>query len=324
MSEALELTVRAYVDRDFGDLVARWHETNLVSYPYVEANRRHTLEDAKAFFATKIVPSCALWVAERAKTLVGLIAIEAPWIRQLTVFPSHQRCGVGTALLRKARECCPAELRLYTFQRNDKARAFYEKHGFEIVALGVSPAPELEPDIEYRWVRREIPISRHFHLAQVNIARLRAPLDDPLLAGFVARLDDVNALADGAPGFVWRLQTDAGNATALRPYDDDRILFNLSVWQNPEHLREFVYRSAHVDVMRQRKSWFVRFDGPYYALWWVPAGHIPSVGEAKDRLEHLRAQGESPYAFSFARLFPSPDSADSRPSSGFADPCPST
>ena len=167
-------------------------------------------------------------------------------------------------------------------------------------------------------------MSQHFQLAQVNIARLLAPLDDPLLAGFVARLDDVNALADHAPGFVWRLQADAGNATALRPYDDDRILFNLSVWQNQEHLREFVYRSAHIDVMRQRKSWFVRFDGPYYALWWVAAGHIPSIGEAMDRLEHLRAHGESPYAFSFAKLFPSPDSPDARPGLGFAASRPST
>lgn len=163
---------------------------------------------------------------------------------------------------------------------------------------------------------------QRFHLAQVNIARLRAPIDDPLLSGFVARLDDVNALADAAPGFVWRLQTDAGNATALRPYDDDRILFNLSVWESPERLRDFVYRSAHVEVMRQRKSWFERFDGPYYALWWVSTGHVPSIDEAKERLEHLRAYGESAYSFSFAKLYPSPDALDPTPSAGFADPCP--
>jgi GNAT superfamily N-acetyltransferase len=324
VSDNRRISVRAYADRDFDDLVARWHETNLVSYRYVEEHQRHTLEGARAFFRSKILPSCAVWVAETMGDLVGLIAIEAPWIRQLTVFPGHQRRGVGTALLGRARECSPAELRLYTFRRNDKARAFYENHGFEVVAFGVSPAPELEPDVEYRWVRTEAPVSQHFQLAQVNIARLLAPLDDPLLAGFVARLDDVNALADHAPGFVWRLQTDGGNATALRPYDDDRILFNLSVWQTPERLREFVYRSAHAEVMRQRKSWFVRFEGPYYALWWVPAGHIPSVDEAKGRLEHLRARGESAYAFSFAKLFPSPDSPDARPGLGFAASRPST
>ena len=145
-------SIRAYEDRDFDDLVARWHETNRVSYPYVEENLRHTLDDARAFFRAKILTACTVWVAERAQDVVGLIAIEAPWIRQFSVFPEHQRRGVGTALLRKARDCSPAELRLFTFQRNDKARAFYEKHGFRAVAFGVSPAPELEPDVEYRWV----------------------------------------------------------------------------------------------------------------------------------------------------------------------------
>jgi hypothetical protein len=163
-----------------------------------------------------------------------------------------------------------------------------------------------------------------FHLAQVNIGRVRAPIDDPLMAGFVARLDDINALADASPGFVWRLQTEAGNATAFRPYDDDRILINLSVWETPEQLRDFVYRSAHTEVMRQRKAWFERFSGMYYALWWVPAGHIPSLAEAKERLEHLRAHGESAYAFSFAMLFPRPDAAEQAPRIGFADPCPAT
>jgi len=161
-----------------------------------------------------------------------------------------------------------------------------------------------------------------FQIAQVNIGRIRAPLDDPLLAGFVARLEDINALADSTPGFVWRLKTDVGDATSLRPYDDDRILINLSVWANPGDLRDFVYRSAHAGVMRQRKSWFERFDGMYYALWWVPAGHIPDIGEAKDRLAHLRKHGESAHAFSFAKLFPAPDSPLKDPVVGFADPCP--
>jgi hypothetical protein len=161
-----------------------------------------------------------------------------------------------------------------------------------------------------------------FHLAQVNIGRVLAPIDDPILAGFVARLEDINALADRTPGFVWRLQSEAGNATAYRPYEDDRILVNLSLWKGPEQLRGFVYRSAHVEVMRQRKSWFERFEGMYYALWWVPVGHIPSIAEAKERLEHLRAHGESARAFSFAKVYPPPDSANSEPTVGFADPCP--
>jgi hypothetical protein len=161
-----------------------------------------------------------------------------------------------------------------------------------------------------------------FQIAQVNIARMRAPLNDPLLAGFIAKLECINALADSSPGFVWRLKTDAGDATSLRPYDDDRVLFNLSVWSSPKDLRDFVYRSVHAGVMRQRKSWFERFDGIYYALWWVPAGHIPSIGEAKDRLEYLRAHGEGAHAFSFTNLFPAPDSSLDGLVTGFADPCP--
>jgi hypothetical protein len=144
-------------------------------------------------------------------------------------------------------------------------------------------------------------------LAQVNIARARAPLDDPLMAGFLARLDEINALADASPGFVWRLQTPAGNATALRPYADDRILVNLSVWEDFEALRQYVYRSAHAEVMRQRQSWFERFPGAYLALWWVPAGQRPSVEAAKQRLAHLEAHGPTPVAFSFHKPFPSED-----------------
>lgn len=162
------------------------------------------------------------------------------------------------------------------------------------------------------------------HLAQVNIARMKAPLEDPLMAGFVARLDDINALADRSPGFVWRLQTNAGDATYLRPYGDDRILFNLSVWQTIEDLQAYVYRSAHVEVLRQRHEWFERFEDAYLALWWVPAGHIPSVDEAKKRLAHLAANGPTPFAFTFKLRFP-PDQEllEATDWSSF-EPCPST
>ena len=142
-----------------------------------------------------------------------------------------------------------------------------------------------------------------FHLAQVNIARMLAALDDPIMAGFVARLDEINALADGSPGFVWRFQTPQGNATALRPYGDDRVLFNLSVWETQDHLRQYVYRSAHAQLIGQRKDWFSKFDDRYMALWWVPAGHSPSVEEAKQRLDHLRQHGETVDAFSFKKSF---------------------
>ncbi len=145
-----------------------------------------------------------------------------------------------------------------------------------------------------------------YHLAQVNIARALAPLDDPLLAAFVAQLDTINALADASPGFVWRLQGDGGNATSIRAYDDERIIVNMSVWDSLEALTAFVYASAHRPVMRRRRAWFARFDGPYMALWWVPTGHRPDVAEAKERLDHLRAHGPTPIAFSFTHAFPAP------------------
>ncbi len=142
------------------------------------------------------------------------------------------------------------------------------------------------------------------HLAQVNIARMQTPLDDPQMAGFVARLDEINALADRSPGFVWRLQTSQGNATYLRPYDDDRILFNISVWKSIEDLKHYVYQSVHVELMRQRRDWFEKFAGVYLALWWIPLGHVPSVDEAKQRLAHLEAHGPQPFAFTFSNPFP--------------------
>jgi hypothetical protein len=143
-----------------------------------------------------------------------------------------------------------------------------------------------------------------YHIAQVNIARMKAPLDDPLLTGFVARLDEINALADRSPGFVWRLQTSGGNATYLRPYDDDRILFNMSVWETADTLKRYVYRTAHAQLLRQRQEWFDKFDGAYVALWWVPAGHIPGIDEAKKRLAYLDAHGPTQFAFGFQSILP--------------------
>ena len=165
-------------------------------------------------------------------------------------------------------------------------------------------------------------MTQKYQLAQCNIGRAKGPMDGPVMASFAARLDDINALADGAPGFVWRFQTDAGNATSVQAYEDPLILVNLSVWESPEHLRAFVYRSDHVNVMRQRKQWFERFDGMYLVLWWVPVGHIPTVSEAKERLAHLQMHGETAHAFSFARIFPAPDRADQAPRVDLSDPCP--
>jgi heme-degrading monooxygenase HmoA len=149
-------------------------------------------------------------------------------------------------------------------------------------------------------------MKRPCHLAQINIARTLGAMDDPVMAGFVARLDEINALAESSPGFVWRLKTDEGNATSIQPYDDERIIINLSVWESPEHLKQFVYRSAHAQVMRQRKQWFERFKDVYLALWWIAPGHVPTIAEAKERLHYLQLNGESEFAFSFASLFPAP------------------
>jgi GNAT superfamily N-acetyltransferase len=146
------VTVRDFAESDFDELVALWHETNLLSYRYVRAHQEHTLADALQFFRCNILPECRVWVAESpTPQYLGLLALSGPWIRQLAVFRPFQRQGVGTALLQKAREHAPGQLRLYTFQRNTAARAFYEHHGFSAVAFGVSPAPEAEPDVEFLW-----------------------------------------------------------------------------------------------------------------------------------------------------------------------------
>ncbi|MFI0988648.1 DUF3291 domain-containing protein [Streptomyces exfoliatus] len=141
------------------------------------------------------------------------------------------------------------------------------------------------------------------HLAQLNVARLRHPLDDPRIAPFVELLDPVNAAADGSPGFVWRLVEDgAADATALRPAGED-VIVNLSVWEDQEALWDFAYRSGHLEAMRRRREWFERHVEAHLVLWWIPAGHVPTVAEAMDRLADLRAHGPSPRAFTFASSY---------------------
>lgn len=145
--------------------------------------------------------------------------------------------------------------------------------------------------------------SKSHHLSQVNISRMIAPLSNPIMAEFVAQLDSINRLADNTPGFVWRLQTQEGNATSISAYDDELILFNLSVWESIDALKQFVYRTQHGKVMLQRKKWFHKSEGIDMALWWIPVGHIPTVDEAKKRLQHLNDYGDSAYAFSFKNQF---------------------
>jgi hypothetical protein len=145
-----------------------------------------------------------------------------------------------------------------------------------------------------------------YHLAQINVARMLAPIDDPVMADFVAQLSPINALAEASPGFIWRLQSEDGDATSIKVYDDDMVIINLTVWEDVESLRQYVYKSAHSGVMRDRRRWFEKFDGPYYAMWWISAGHLPDPQEGKERLEYLRAHGDSPFAFSFKQVFPKP------------------
>lgn len=162
-----------------------------------------------------------------------------------------------------------------------------------------------------------------YHLAQVNMGRIKAPLDSEVMKGFMSRLDEINALADQSPGFVWRLQTSTGNATYFRPYpEDDSILLNMSVWESIETLKHYVYKTAHAELLRHRQEWFEKFSGVYLALWWVPAGHVPSIDEAKKRVAHLNAHGPTQFAFHFKAAFePDDDFQRSIDWSSFI-PCP--
>lgn len=145
-----------------------------------------------------------------------------------------------------------------------------------------------------------------FQLAQVNIGRLLAPVESPQIADFMAALDEINALADSSPGFVWRLQTAEGNATSLHSFDDPLIISNMSVWESIEALRAFTYSSAHTSVMSRRREWFEKYATAYMALWWVPAGHRPTIDEAKERLALLDRLGPTGDAFTFRVSFGAP------------------
>lgn len=152
-----------------------------------------------------------------------------------------------------------------------------------------------------------------FQLAQINIGRLRAPVDDPMIADFAANLERINALADGSPGFVWRLTGAGGDATDIRPDASDPLMaLNMSVWESPQALGAFVYRSEHLGVMRRRAEWFEKLE-LYMALWWVPASHRPSVEEGWSKVETLRRLGPTAEAFTFAIPFPAPDALEAPP-----------
>lgn len=142
-----------------------------------------------------------------------------------------------------------------------------------------------------------------YQLAQINIGRLVAPIDDPLIADFAAQLDTINALAESSPGFIWRLTGDGNDATSLTPFSDNLIIVNMSVWESINALKNFAFKSAHAVVMRRRTDWFEKFPTAYLALWWIEAGHVPTVEEAKARLLSLDTHGDTAYAFTFRNLF---------------------
>lgn len=145
----------------------------------------------------------------------------------------------------------------------------------------------------------------NYHIAQLNIARLLAPIDSPQLSDFVANLDRINALAEESPGFVWRLQTEDGDATGIDFFGSDQIV-NLSVWDSIEKLHHYVYRTAHVEILSRKKEWFQKMGEAHMVLWWVPAGHIPSIEEASHKLNMLRESGPTSEAFTFKKAFPAP------------------
>ena len=149
-----------------------------------------------------------------------------------------------------------------------------------------------------------------YDIAQFNVGRLVVPIDAPGSAGFAEALDEINALAERSPGFVWRLQSDSGNATDIHVTEDPLFIINLSVWRSIDELREYAYRSAHKGYLARRREWFERHVEAHLVLWWVPSGHIPTTDEALERLQRLRREGPSPDAFTFTATYPPPATED--------------
>jgi hypothetical protein len=144
------------------------------------------------------------------------------------------------------------------------------------------------------------------YVAQLNISKMiGVNIDDPIMKDFVAQLDEINLLGEQSKGFVWRLKSDSGNATAYNPYNDDRIIVNFTVWETTEDLKDFVYNTAHRLVMKDRKKWFENLGQPSYVLWYVGSNKMPTVDEAVERLAHLQKNGASSYAFDFKNIYPS-------------------
>ena len=142
-----------------------------------------------------------------------------------------------------------------------------------------------------------------YNIAQMNIAQARDAMDSETMKGFVDRLDEINALADSSDGFIWRLMTEEGDATSIQAFEDANVIVNMSTWENIDSLKQYVYKSVHVELIRDRDAWFNKMLNAHQVLWWVPVGHIPTVEAGKERLQHLGDNGPSEFAFSFAKPF---------------------
>lgn len=145
-----------------------------------------------------------------------------------------------------------------------------------------------------------------YHLAQINIAQGKDAIESKTMKGFVDRLDEINTYADQADGFVWRLQSEEGDATSIQAFDDPNLLVNMSVWEDIESLKNFVYKTFHVELIQNRDAWFDKIVNVHQTLWWIPQGTIPTIIEAKEKLEYLQELGSTQKAFTFAKSFPHP------------------
>ncbi len=146
-------------------------------------------------------------------------------------------------------------------------------------------------------------MANKYHIAQLNIGKLLHPMEHPAIAGFKDNLEQINRLAERSQGFIWRLKDDSGNATHIQVFHDPLIIVNMSVWESVETLQSFVYLTEHKKFIQKRHLWFEKLSTPYMAIWWISEGHIPSLEEALDRLNHLIKEGESEYAFTFRNIY---------------------
>ena len=152
-----------------------------------------------------------------------------------------------------------------------------------------------------------------WNLAQVNIARMLAPLDDPIMADFVNNLDRINKLAEETDGFVWRLVDETNNATSIKIFNDDFLIVNMSVWESLDHLFNFTYKTDHVEIFKRKKEWFTKLADAHLACWYVPNSYRPTIKDAEERLTYMNQYGITPYAFTFKKRYSVEDMLNNKP-----------